>query len=83
MDSNCLIVVAVHEGRNIEAPDGHSFDDQQGDKKLVAFLEARFNGEVLVSDPIELTSTSPQFNTELVSFIDSTTYCRSCVWAIF
>lgn len=67
MESNCLIVIAVHEGRNIEAPDGHALDDNQVDKGLVTYLEARFNGEVLVSDPIELTSTSPQFNTELVS----------------
>lgn len=70
MDSHkYLVVVTVHEGRNFELPDGYGAEKNQVDK-YVAYLEARFNGEILVSDPIELTCLNPQFNTELAWELD-------------
>ena len=48
-----MIVVAIHEGRNFNL-----FDDN-GDCNYMVFLEARFNGEVLVSDSVPLCSSSP------------------------
>lgn len=64
--SKYLIVIAVHEGKNFDLD---TFSEQSNGN-YVAYLEARFNGEVLVSDPITLSDSSPQFNTELAWELD-------------
>lgn len=71
MDSQkYLVVVTVHEGRNFELPDGYALESNQVDK-YVSYLEARFNGEILVSDPSTFDpSLNPQFNTELAWELD-------------
>ncbi|KAI1301380.1 Centrosomal protein [Halotydeus destructor] len=69
LDGSHLIVVAVIEGKNFECPGDH--DSAQSEKrKYVSYMEARFNGEVLVSDAIELRSSEPQYNTELAWELD-------------
>ena len=53
MDQKYMIVVAIHEGKNF------SLLGDNGDSNLMVFLEARFNGEVLVSDSVPLSSETP------------------------
>ncbi|RWS16428.1 DUF3668 domain-containing protein-like protein [Dinothrombium tinctorium] len=62
MESKHLIVVSVVEGRNIIplSTSGPQY----------AFIEARFNGEILSSDPVPLHNTCPQFLTELCWELD-------------
>lgn len=57
-NSNCLIVVAVHDGRHFNYTQQQENGNNSRDH-LVAYLEARFNGEVLVSDVVELDSDQP------------------------
>lgn len=61
MDSSCLVIVSILEGRNFEIPEECELTGDQ----YHLLMEAKFNEEVLMSDPIVLSASSPTVRPEI------------------
>src|SRR2546426_776911 len=64
-NSKYLLCVAIKEGRNFSISD--AVDDAKNSK---VFIEVRFNGETLRSDPVSFATTKPKFGSELAWKVD-------------